>query len=59
MYRAVLPLVLGGHLSEAVILSFIPGEIAFIITATSYMVPIGYLIGKKVNKTLKVGNELF
>jgi len=59
MYRAVLPLVLGGHLSDTVILGFIPGEIVFIITSTLYMVPTGYLIAKKVNKTLKVGNQLF
>jgi hypothetical protein len=57
MYRAVLPLVLGGRLSDAVILSFIPGEILFIITSTFYMVPIGYFIARKVNTTLELTTD--
>jgi len=58
MYKAILPLVLGSQLTDAVILSFIPGAILFSITATLYMVPTAYLIAKKVNKTLKIGNQL-
>ena len=58
MYRSVLPLVLGGQLSDAVILSFIPGEILFIITSTVYMVPIGYFIAKKVNIMFDFGTNI-
>jgi len=57
MYRAVLPLVLGGRLSDSVILSFLPGEILFIITSTLYMVPLGYFIAKKVNIMLNLDDE--
>ncbi len=53
-----LPLV-GVNLSPVFLLAAAPATVLFSVTQTLYLVPVGYLIAKKVNKALKVGMQSY
>lgn len=54
VYHSLLPIALGRSFSEAYVVALIPAIILFNIIVPFYTVPIGYLISKKLSKSLKI-----
>lgn len=57
VYRSLLPLALGQSFTEAYVIALIPAIVLFNITVPLYTVPIGYLIARKLSKSLKLGSS--
>jgi riboflavin transporter FmnP len=59
MYKFLMPLVIGQIYSDVTIIAMIPSTMVFDAIFTLYTIPIAYMIAKKVNETLKIGNTIF
>lgn len=60
IYKHVFPIVLGVTYADAFLITFtMPVLILFDVILVLYTVPTSYMIAKKVNKDLKMGNSLF
>jgi riboflavin transporter FmnP len=57
VYHSLLPLALGQSFTEAYVISLIPAIVLFNITVPLYTVPIGYLIARKLGKSLKLDSS--
>lgn len=59
MYKFMMPLVVGHFFSDVAIIAMIPSTMVFDAVFTLYTIPIAYMIAKRVNRTLKIGNCIF
>jgi riboflavin transporter FmnP len=50
--------IIGMNLPESIIIAIIPPIALFNATEPLYVVPLGYLIAKTINKNLKIGNKI-
>jgi riboflavin transporter FmnP len=50
--------IFGPSMSEAAIIAILPPVSLFNVTEPLYVIPIGYLIAKTINKNLKIGNKI-
>jgi hypothetical protein len=58
MYKYMLPIVLGNVYSDVYLAALLPLLMIYDTILVLYTVPTGYMIAKKINKTLKMGNTL-
>ena len=54
LYHFLIPVILGRNFTESYIIALVPGMVVFNATVALYIIPISYLIAKKVAGNLKM-----